>query len=628
MLIAGWATQAQPLQRVAPEEVGMDSRLLTNADKLIEEAIAEKRTPGAVLAVVRHGKLAYLKAYGHKQTEPTVADTMTTNTIFDMASCSKTLGTTLCVMKLIEQGKIRLIDAVETHLPGFKNWESKDGKRKRFIRIEDLLTHASGLPAYASVNEVKKQYGAPNPKGLMDYIAGWRRDFEPKTDFQYSCLNFITLQNIVEKVSGQSLRDFAQENIYGPLGLKATDYLPCKQDEKGFWYNTDFPYWSGKAGSVEEKIIKQKDIEPYLKDIAPTEIQKETQQALRGQVHDPLARVLNAGISGNAGLFTCAEDVALLCAMIMNDGTWNGKRILSPLACQLMFTVPSWEQELGRTYGWDAYSSYSSNKGDLLSRSAICHTGYTGTSIAIDKENDISIILLTNTVHPHDNTSTLRTRALVFNAVAGSIIKEDSTQSPKYTAHYYKRFVQFMDEAPISENDIIMLGNSLTEGGGDWSKRLGIPNVRNRGIIGDEITGIQDRLHQILPYHPKKVLLMIGVNDVSHQLSTDSIMSMYTSLVKTIRTASPHTQLILQSLLPINESFGRYKRLTGKTEQIPEINARIKKLAKTEKLTYIDLFPLFCEKGTHSMRADISTDGLHLKEEGYAIWAKAIKNKI
>ena len=213
------AATAQPLQRVAPEQVGMDSRKLMYADEAIETAISNKDIPGAVLAVVRNGKMAYLKAYGNKRIYPNV-EPMTANTIFDMASCSKSMSTAVCTMILAERGKLRMLDPVSLYIPHFKNWESEDGKEKKVIRIADLMTHTSGLPPYAPVAELEKQYGSPNPDGLMEYIATCKRDFKPQTDFQYSCLNFITLQHIIETISGQSLRDFARENLFDVLGME------------------------------------------------------------------------------------------------------------------------------------------------------------------------------------------------------------------------------------------------------------------------------------------------------------------------------------------------------------------------------------------------------------------------
>lgn len=611
LLFAGsQVAMAQPLQRVAPEQAGMDSRKLMYADEAIEKAIADKDIPGAVLAVVRDGKMAYLKAYGNKRVYPQV-EPMTTHTIFDMASCSKSMGTAVCVLQLAEQGKLRMLDPVSLYIPHFRSWESEDGKDKKTIRIADLMTHTSGLPPYAPAAELEKKHGSPSPEGLIEYIATCRRDFKPQTDFQYSCLNFITLQHIIEIVSGKSLRDFARENLFDVLGMNYTDYLPCERDKNGQWFNTVDAHWAGITEGDWHNLI------------APTEKQPNG-QVLCGQVHDPLARILNGGISGNAGVFSCAEDIAVLCAALQNGGEWNGRRILSPLGVKAMRTVPRATATLGRTLGWDNFTAYASNHGDLLSPNTYGHTGYTGTSIVIDPDNDTSVILLTNAVHPEDGHSVVRLRSLVANAVAASIYPAPRT----YTDHYYKRFLQFMDEPAITSKEIVMLGNSLTEGGGDWSERLGKKNVRNRGIIGDEVMGIYDRLHQILPGHPAKLFLLIGVNDISHDLTTDSIVSMIRMTVERIQRESPQTKLYLQSLLPFNESFGRYKKLIGKTEMIPEINVRLEALAKEKKITYINLFPLFTEKGTHVLQANLTADGLHLKDEGYKIWVKALKKHL
>lgn len=390
-----------------------------------------------------------------------------------------------------------------------------------------------------------------------------------------------------------------------------TDYLPCQRDKDGKWINTTDAHWASLTEGGWHSLI------------APTEKQPDG-QVLCGQVHDPLARIMNGGISGNAGVFSCAEDIALLCAALQNEGEWNGHRILSPLGVKAMRTVPRATATLGRTLGWDNFTAYASNNGDLFSPNTYSHTGYTGTSIVIDPDNDTSVIFLINAVHPEDGHSTVRLRSLVANAVAASICPTPRV----YTEHYYKRFVRFMDEPAITSKDIVMLGNSLTEGGGDWSARLGKKNIRNRGIIGDEVMGIYDRLHQILPGHPAKLFFLSGVNDVSHDLTADSIVGMIRMTVERIQRESPDTKLYLQSLLPFNESFNRYKKLTGKTDMIPEINAKLEALAKEHKITYINLFPLFTEKGNNVLRRELTTDGLHLNEEGYKIWVKELKKKI
>lgn len=397
---------AQPLERVTPEELGMDASKLALADGIIENAISEVGIPGAVLAVVRHGKMAYIKAYGNKAVQPAV-EPMTTETVFDMASCSKPLGTAMSVMTLVERGRIRLMDPVSFYIPGFKDWE-EDGQ-KETIRVYHLLTHTSGLPAYGPTETLAAKYGSPSPEGLLEYICSCRRDFMPATAFQYSCLNYITLMHIVQNVSGQSLREFARENIFAPLGMDYTDYLPCTPSADG-WVNTSDPCWKSLVKGDWHDII------------APTELQPDG-QVLRGQVHDPLARVLNGGISGNAGLFSRADDIAILCAALQNGGEWNGVRVLSPATVRAMRTVPWQVAEHGRSLGWDCRTGYSSNQGDLLGPNAYGHTGYTGTSVVIDPDYDISIILLINAVHPVDGPSSVRTRSLVANAVAAAIIE-------------------------------------------------------------------------------------------------------------------------------------------------------------------------------------------------------------
>ena len=397
--------EGTPLKHVSPEKVGMDSHRLLKADSIIEDAIRKGDIPGAVLAVVRHRKMAYLKAYGNRQVWPVVRP-MTTNTIFDMASCSKAMSTTLSALILCEEGKVRMQDAVNRYIPGFENWKDTSGEIT--IRIHHLMTHTSGLPAYYS----PAADAVPNPDAAIEHISHMKRDFKPGTNFRYSCLNFITLQRIIETLSGMSLREFSRQNIFGPLGMNHTDYIPCAPDAEGVWHNTEQPCWAALMP----------DGESWRSIVAPTTRQA-ADSVLCGMVHDPLARIMNGGISGNAGLFSSAEDIAILCAMLQNDGTWNGKRILSKQAARLPRTIPRFAEPFGRTYGWDCYSDYASCKGDLFSPQAYCHTGFTGTGIVIDPELDCSVILLTNSVHPHEGGSTVRLRSVVSNVVAASIVQ-------------------------------------------------------------------------------------------------------------------------------------------------------------------------------------------------------------
>ena len=379
---------AQNLDIVAPEAVGLDASRLANADRAIAQAIADKTIPGAVLCVERHGKIGYLKAYGNKRVYPNT-EKMTTGTVFDMASCSKAMSTATCAMILIDRGQLRLNDRVDQYVSEFENWKDSITGETEAIRVIDLMTHTSGLPPYAPVQELKKKYGSPNPQAVVNWISHCKRLYAPETGWTYSCCNYIMLQQVIEKITGQTLQQFAHDNIFAPLNMRHTDYRPTKA---------------------------------LAALCAPTEKQADG-NCLLGVVHDPLACTMMGGLSGNAGLFSSAEDVATYCAAILNKGELNGKRILSPLAVKCMETVPRSLAQFGHTPGWGISTPYSSNSGDLLSAQTFGHTGYTGTSIVIDPTNDVAIILLTNCVHPVDKGNVVRLRALVANAVAGSILK-------------------------------------------------------------------------------------------------------------------------------------------------------------------------------------------------------------
>ena len=186
--------------------------------------------------------------------------------------------------------------------------------------------------------------------------------------------------------------------------------------------------------------------------------------------------------------------------------------------------------------------------------------------------------------------------------------------------HYNEKVVIFQNLPPIISTDIVMLGNSLTENGGDWNKILRWKNIRNRGIAGDDATGIYHRLNQILPGKPKAIFLMVGINDLSHDLTARQVFDQCKMVIDKIRQDAPETKLFVQSLLPINESFGRWKTLEGKTDVIPVINSLLRKYCAQNKVTYIDLFDKFIRRGTNEMRISLTVDGLHLTHIGYKIW--------
>lgn len=350
------------------------NKWLVQIDSLVSQAIVAGKIPGAVVCIVHDDSISYLRAYGNRQVYPTTAP-MKTNTIFDLASLSKPTGTAMSVMVLYERGQLDFADHVSKYIEGFNDT----------ITIAHLLTHTSGLPAYLNAERMKQLYGAPAPDSLMQHITNLSHNNAPGS-FRYSCLNFITLQNIVEHVSGMKLKDFYAKEIATPLHLTSSAYCPPQS-------------WRQR--------------------IAPTENIKEGRRKYRllhGEVHDPLARVMNGGNSGNAGLFSNAEDIARLCIFLLNPDKIIGP--ISAATVEKMTTIPEGFEAAGRTLGWDSQSDYNGCLGAFFSSKSICHTGYTGTSLAIDPERRVALIVLTNRVHPKDKGGVGKLRSEIANCVA------------------------------------------------------------------------------------------------------------------------------------------------------------------------------------------------------------------
>ena len=196
-------------------------------------------------------------------------------------------------------------------------------------------------------------------------------------------------------------------------------------------------------------------------------------------------------------------------------------------------------------------------------------------------------------------------------------------QQEKYTTYYYQRATLF-EQLPITSTDIVFLGNSLTDGC-EWTELFGNPHIKNRGISGDEVMGIYDRIDPILKGKPAKIFLLTGVNDVSHDLTADSILVMYKKLVSKIKSDSPKTKLYIQSILPVNDEFTRFPKVHNKTQVILDINKGLKQLAKENGYIYIDLYTHFIAPGTQSFDKKYTNDGLHLLGPGYLVWKEVLK---
>ena len=191
---------------------------------------------------------------------------------------------------------------------------------------------------------------------------------------------------------------------------------------------------------------------------------------------------------------------------------------------------------------------------------------------------------------------------------------------------YYDRKVSLFELLPISDGDVVFLGNSITDGG-EFQELFGDCRVKNRGINSDVISGVDRRLNQILRGRPAKIFLLIGINDVSHDLPAEKIADDYRNLVRKIRTESPGTKLYLQSIMPVNNSFGRYKRLAGKESVIEEVNTKIMWIASDCGAHYIDLWNVLAD-ADGKLKAEYTNDGLHLTGAGYVAWAEALRQYI
>lgn len=381
----GLSVLTPPAGAAAPAPpVTVDARRFDAIEPLVREAMAEKKLPGAVVLVGRRDRILYQKAFGYRALAP-APEPMTLDTIFDLASLTKVLATTTSVMVLVEQGKIRLSDRVATYIPGFERYGKAD------ITVRHLLTHVSGLRP--DVDLAEAWVGAEKAIALaIDEVPMSR----PGEKFVYSDINFVLLGDIVRRVSGLPLDRFARERIFEPLGMKDTAFNPHAS---------------------------------LLPRIAPTEsctrygwpCQGLDMTMLRGVVHDPTARRMG-GVAGHAGLFGTAADLATFCRMLLDGGTHDGTRVLSPLSVEKMTSPATPELEPNtRGLGWDIDSAFSSNRGELLPIGSYGHTGFTGTSIWIDPTTEVFVVFLSNRVHPDGKGDVTPLRARIATVAASAI---------------------------------------------------------------------------------------------------------------------------------------------------------------------------------------------------------------
>lgn len=413
---------AQPVLAQLPiakaESVSVSATRLAEMDSVISAEIDNRRLPGAVVFVGRKGRIVWHKSYGARAVEP-ARERMTAETIFDVASLTKVVATATSVMILVERGKVRLNDPITLHLPNLK------GEGRERVTVEQLLTHVSG---YAPDFDLRERWTG-HDEAMKRLVAEPLRN-PAGTRFTYSDIGFIALGEIVARVSGMPLDQFAKKNIFDPLHMRDTGFRPPTN------LQTRIAPTEKRRGQLS-----------YLGD-TPTNIGTEGEVWLRGQVHDPTSYRMN-GVAGHAGLFSTATDLSIYCQMILNSGEYNGVRILAPLTVAEM-TRPRIVTTAGGTrgLGWDINSSFSSNRGDVFPLGSFGHTGFTGTSIWIDPASEMFVVFLSNRVHPDGKGDVGPLRGRVASIAAGSvtdtaIVARAREQASNYYAETIKSLQQF-----------------------------------------------------------------------------------------------------------------------------------------------------------------------------------------
>jgi len=334
----------------------LDAARLAQIDDLVAQDIEARKLPGCVVAIGRTGGIGFLKAYGRRQIQPS-EEPMTVDTVFDMASVTKPTATATSIMLLVERGLVRLRSPVAEYIPEF----AANGKDQ--ITIEQLLTHQSGLIPDNPLKDYQD-----GPELAWERVFALKPQHKPGEKFMYSDVNFLVLGEVIRRVTGYDVAEFAAANVFRPLGMNETTYRP---------------------GEV------------LARRAAPSE--QRDGRWLRGEVHDPRAALLG-GVAGHAGLFSTAADLALYCdALLRLARPGDPPPSIMSRATLAEMIAPRNIRGNRRALGWDVRTGYSSNRGELFSRRAFGHGGFTGTALWIDPELDLFVIFLSNRLHPDGN---------------------------------------------------------------------------------------------------------------------------------------------------------------------------------------------------------------------------------
>ena len=351
ILLGAWVSLAASdgLPVNTPKSVGMSATRLASIDRIVARGIKAGGYPGASVVVGRKGYAVFQKGFGKLGWTANSPRVSADKSIYDLASLTKVVGTTTAAMVLFDQGRLDLEAPVSTYLPAFS------GGWKDSVTVRHLLTHRSGLPAGRDLWRIARTADEARAAVLATNL-----ECRPGQCYIYSDLGADVLGFVVEAVAGESLDNFLHDKVFEPLGMTDTFFRP--------------------ADSLTYRI-------------APTEIAPPRGYPLQGQVHDENAYALG-GVAGHAGLFSTAADLSIFAQMMLNGGEYNGVRILSDTTVAL-FT----RRAAGtRALGWDTADG-DGGSGRFLDSHAYGHTGYTGTSIWIDPERQMFVLLLTNRVH-------------------------------------------------------------------------------------------------------------------------------------------------------------------------------------------------------------------------------------
>lgn len=218
-------------------------------------------------------------------------------------------------------------------------------------------------------------------------------------------------------------------------------------------------------------------------------------------------------------------------------------------------------------------------------------------------------------------------KSIAINIVLFLSLASVFTAGAEKRSEYWHQRVSLFEKLSVSPEDIVFVGNSITDGG-EMSELLSDARVKNRGINSDDIDGVSERIESVLKGKPSKIFLLIGINDISHNLSVPAMIKKYDSLVKKIKNDSPSTKLYIQSVMPINNDFARYKNLIGKENTVTALNSALKDLASQNDCIYIDLWQCLADPATKKLNPELTNDGLHLTGEGYLRWASEIKKHV